>query len=227
MFIKRLFQKKIAPSIFPGIILKAVFFALIISVFFFQIDRKAPSLLSTPAALASYVISESQSAGPVEVDPEDNYLYFTIHTTEEIAKVTLELNSDYTSISDLTVSLKSPQGTESVLFDSICSTQNGMLITLDDDAPVEVGQNCAEPYTGTFNTGGRLDAFIGENPKGTWELNVYCGFQHDHGQASATLSVFRDEDDPTPVPTLGHMGLVLLGAFLAFLGFRKLKNRGI
>ena len=227
MFKNRLFQKKIEPSIFPGIILKAVFFALFISVFFFQIDRKAPSLLSTPAALASYVISESQSAGPKSIpnggDGVD--LSFTIHTTEEIAKVTLELNSDYTSIGDLRVSLKSPQGTESVLFNEICKNEDGMLITLDDDAPVEVGEDCAQPYTGTFNTDGRLDAFIGENPKGKWVLNVYSHWDTDSGDASATLSVFKD--DPTPIPTLGHMGLVLLGAFLALLGFRKLKNRGI
>ena len=236
MFKYTLFQKKMNPAFLPGIVLKAVFCALIISAFFFEIDRKAPPLLSTSTALASdCVVCDSQSGGPLEIPSTGQAvgLPLTIDGTEVIGKVILELNIEHTSISDLMVILKSPQGTESLMFDGICSCEDDMMIVLDDDAPDPVGTQCGSPYTGTFNTGGGLDAFIGEIPMGTWELFITDYFQTDHGKlVSATLYVLSGdcegksiEDVLYPIPTVGQTGLVLVVAFLAFLGLRGLKNR--
>ncbi|MDX1684062.1 MAG: M12 family metallo-peptidase [Saprospiraceae bacterium] len=73
-------------------------------------------------------------------------------------------------LSDATVSLQSPEGTEVVLIDRDCINTTEMDCGFDDDATR--GIRCP-PNTGeVFRPEGKLSDFNGENALGTWNLNM-------------------------------------------------------
>lgn len=110
--------------------------------------------------------------------------------THTITQVTLDLDITHTWIGDLEISLTSPQGTTSLLVDNVCGNTDDMNLTLDDTAGTAIGNSCASPYTGTFNTGGGLNAFIGQNPVGTWVLGITDTLDIDSGTLnSASLNI--------------------------------------
>lgn len=110
-----------------------------------------------------------------------------------ITKVTLALNITHTYDGDLVISLTSPDGTSRTLFSNVCSYYDNMSILLDDDASSQIGTGCGSPYTGTFHTNGNLNAFNGEDPNGTWVLNINDTFGGDSGNLNqATLTVTAD-----------------------------------
>ena len=85
---------------------------------------------------------------------------------------------DHTWVGDLIVTLKSPLGTTITLMSRPGGTGNSgnnFCNTVLDDAGATSIQSIAiagNPYTGTFSPNAPLSAFAGENPNGTWVLNV-------------------------------------------------------
>ncbi len=97
----------------------------------------------------------------------------------------LNLNIFHIWIADLTVKLKSPQGTEVTLLKSICGDQDDMLINFDDEAPANYGTfPCPPTNNGTYKPFEPLSAFDGENPNGTWTLTVIDVYE-DGGSLNA------------------------------------------
>lgn len=85
----------------------------------------------------------------------------------------LNLNIAHVWIADLTVKLKSPQGTEVTLLQSICGDQDDILINFDDESTADYGTfPCPPTNNGTYKPLASLSAFDGENPNGTWTLTV-------------------------------------------------------
>jgi len=85
----------------------------------------------------------------------------------------LNLNISHIWIGDLTVNLKSPQGTEITLLDAICGDQDDLLINFDDESIAGYGTfPCPPTNNGTYRPLSPLSAFDGENPNGTWTLTV-------------------------------------------------------
>ncbi|HKQ52672.1 MAG TPA: proprotein convertase P-domain-containing protein, partial [Pyrinomonadaceae bacterium] len=91
-------------------------------------------------------------------------------------------------VGDLVVTLKSPQGTVVTLIDRAGGVNNEghnfCNTTLDDESAgssIEGITPEQAPYTGTFKPAGPLSAFDGENPNGTWTLNVSDRAAEDTG----------------------------------------------
>lgn len=86
---------------------------------------------------------------------------------------------DHTWVGDLVVTLKSPQGTVVTIINQAGgvnnSGQNFCNTTLDDESAGASIQNVVPtqaPFTGSFKPNSPLSAFDGQNPNGTWTLNV-------------------------------------------------------
>ena len=102
---------------------------------------------------------------------------------------------DHTWVGDLVITLKSPQGTVVTLMDSpggvTNSGHNFCNTVLDDDgsggtAPsIQTITPSQAPYTGTFRPASPLSAFDGQNPNGTWTLNVADRATQDIGNVRA------------------------------------------
>ncbi len=99
---------------------------------------------------------------------------------------------DHTWVGDLIVTLRSPQGTTVTLMyqaggagndgHNFCNT------TLDDESAGGSIQNITPggaPYSGSFKPRSPLSAFDGENPNGTWTLNVIDVGPGDTGSVRA------------------------------------------
>ncbi len=94
-------------------------------------------------------------------------------TTSLVDLNVLNLNISHVWIADLTVKLKSPQGTEIILLDAICGDQDDMLINFDDESLAGYGTfPCPPTNNGTYRPFSPLSAFDGENPNGIWTLTV-------------------------------------------------------
>ncbi|MGA2619779.1 MAG: C25 family cysteine peptidase, partial [Thermoguttaceae bacterium] len=101
-----------------------------------------------------------------------------------ITKVTVTLNITYPYDLDLNVYLISPAGATIELFSGIGGfSGNFTNTTLDDQAATSIDQ-AAAPYTGVFRPMGGLGELNGEQPNGTWTLEVGTTY----GFGSGTLT---------------------------------------
>ena len=108
----------------------------------------------------------------------------TVSTTGTITDLNVVgLIGTHTYMSDLTFSLKSPTGTNVVLFGGICTSQNDFNLSLDDAAPA--GAIPCPPTTGgTYQSQAALSAFNGQLAAGIWTLTIVDGFTADGGALS-------------------------------------------
>ncbi|MBS1797508.1 MAG: carboxypeptidase regulatory-like domain-containing protein [Acidobacteria bacterium] len=94
---------------------------------------------------------------------------------------------DHPSLGNLVVHLTSPAGTSVTLMNRTdsttgtnggCTSNNIYQMTLDDSAATQVDSGCpgsastSGPMTGSFKPVNALSLFNGENPNGTWTMNV-------------------------------------------------------
>ena len=100
-----------------------------------------------------------------------------------------DLIGTHTYISDLTLKLKSPSGTEIVLFEGICGDNDDFNLNLDDSS-VESTISCPPTDGGTYQPSESLNSFRGELAAGTWTLTIIDGFDGDGGQLTTwTLNI--------------------------------------
>ncbi len=101
---------------------------------------------------------------------------------------------DHTWVGDVTIKLTSPGGTTVTLVDRIGvpastfgnSGNNFCQALLDDQGGFPAIENfAAQPVTGNFSPNNPLSAFNGENPNGTWTLNVSDAATPDSGSVRA------------------------------------------
>jgi len=98
-----------------------------------------------------------------------------------ISDVDVTLNITHTYDEDLDVALISPSGTRVPLFAGVGGNgQNFENTTLDDSASTPIADGSA-PFTGTFQPEGSLADFNGEDPNGTWILEVEDVFLTEDG----------------------------------------------
>jgi subtilisin-like proprotein convertase family protein len=92
----------------------------------------------------------------------------------------LNLTGQHTYISDLIITLASPQGTNVTLMNTICNNENDFDVNYDDAAPVGA-LPCPPVGGGTYQPDSPLSAFNGENPQGIWTLTIEDVFNQDGG----------------------------------------------
>ncbi|MEN1727897.1 MAG: reprolysin-like metallopeptidase [Pseudomonadota bacterium] len=96
------------------------------------------------------------------------------------------LEFSHTFINDLTVSLSSPSGTSVVLVDQTCSSEDGMLISFDDESALGPNSWPCPPTDGlTYRPENPLSVFDGEAFAGSWQLTVEDDANQDGGDLEA------------------------------------------
>lgn len=97
----------------------------------------------------------------------------------------LGLDIPHTYVSDLTITLTSPQGTVVTLIDGICGGNDDIDLNLDDSGTAHGSIPCPPTGGGTFQANEALSAFNGEDQLGTWTLTVSDAFNADGGSIDA------------------------------------------
>lgn len=125
---------------------------------------------------------------------------------------------DHTYVGDLVFTLISPSGTRVTLLSNIASTgYNFCNVTLDDEGGYSSIQDFAgQPVTGNFSPNEPLSAFDGENPNGTWTLNVTDVGPGDVGSLRRFSLVITT---PKPCPSITTTGT--LTAFTTCAGIES------
>jgi len=88
----------------------------------------------------------------------------------------IDLEGDYPDMSEVTVTLTSPQGTVVTLFDGLCAGTDDWDINLDDQATDSQASITCNPLGGgaTFQPLQSLSVLYGEAAFGDWALDVYA-----------------------------------------------------
>jgi subtilisin-like proprotein convertase family protein len=111
-----------------------------------------------------------------------------------IDKLTVTLNITHTWVSDLTVTLISPTGTEVQLFSGQCNNADNAVATFDDNGVTLTCQGSTPTITGTLIPAQSLSNFIGQNSEGLWTLRVFDAFNVDGGSINSWGITFCSMD---------------------------------
>ncbi|MCC6462603.1 MAG: proprotein convertase P-domain-containing protein [Saprospiraceae bacterium] len=85
----------------------------------------------------------------------------------------INLSGNHTRVGQLIVKLKSPSGTERILFSQICGNNDNFNLNFDDEAATPYASIPCPPTTGgNYKPNQTLSAFDGEDLFGTWTLTV-------------------------------------------------------
>ena len=91
------------------------------------------------------------------------------------------LDIAHTYIDDLIIKLRSPSGTEITLLNRICSSQDNIYVTFDQDA-TSSSLPCPPTSGAAYRPYQSLSAFVGENASGNWTLTISDLASNDGGQ---------------------------------------------
>jgi uncharacterized repeat protein (TIGR01451 family) len=96
---------------------------------------------------------------------------------------------DHSFVNDLEIILRSPTTTTVLTIDNTDGSGNNFCQTLLDDESagpsIQSVAAAANPFTGSFTPNAPLSGFDGEDPNGTWQLQVQDFFQFDIGNIRA------------------------------------------
>lgn len=111
----------------------------------------------------------------------------TLDITDGVAISDLDIQIDvtHTYISDLTITLTSPEGTAVVLTDGNGGSGDDYANTYFDDEASTAITSGTPPYAGSFRPEEALSAFDGEVSIGTWTLTISDAFNLDGGSLNS------------------------------------------
>jgi subtilisin-like proprotein convertase family protein len=136
---------------------------------------------------------------PVAI-PDNSLIEQTIDVTGmpgNILDVNLTLNITHPNVSDLRVTLISPDGASVVLVNGIGGTGADFVSTVFDQAATASIDTATAPFTGTFRPHGDLRSLNGGNPNGNWVLRVEDLAAGNIGQLNGwSLSIRSAENEP-------------------------------
>jgi len=101
--------------------------------------------------------------------------------TQKITDVDVTVNINHTWISDLDVVLIAPSGRRIMLAESVGGSGDNFTGTIFDDQAGTAITAGTPPFTGRFRPAQPLSALLGEDPNGTWSLEITDFFQADQG----------------------------------------------
>lgn len=98
-----------------------------------------------------------------------------------IADINVTLAIEHTFLSDLNVTLTSPQGTVVSLFSASCGSLEDVNAIFDDQAVSTINCSGQPAINGQVQPEGFLSSFNGESTKGDWVLTVFDSADNDGG----------------------------------------------
>lgn len=105
-----------------------------------------------------------------------------IPTNKIISDVNIGLNISHTYINDLKVTLRHPDNTAVRLIDQICTSQDGIIATIDDNGGSPI---CTNPVVGTFGPSQLLSVLNGKPTNGDWKLEFQDFYNDDTGTVNS------------------------------------------
>ncbi len=131
------------------------------------VETNFTTTINTCEEFVSNQVPLTIPSGPSEIKSSIN-----INQPGNVESVKVKnVRGTHTYISDLIFTLRSPSGTEVILLDSICSSQDNFNIAFDDFALT--GEIPCPPTDGlNYRPTEPLSGFIGENIRGEWTLIV-------------------------------------------------------
>jgi len=115
---------------------------------------------------------------PVLIDDSStNTVSSEVFVPESLSEYSIEdinvtVNISHTSISDLIITLTSPEGTTITLLDRVCDDLEDMDVIFDDKGFSQACNSSAPTLSGLTIPEDKLSAFYGESFNGSWLLNV-------------------------------------------------------
>lgn len=121
----------------------------------------------------------------------------TVTSTEEISRLSVDIDIDHTWVGDLTAILVSPAGTEVTLFQNVCEDDADNVNAVFDDFgnEYECGSNPA--ISGFLLPTEQLSQLNGQSPEGVWTLKVIDNFSDDGGQLNSWSLTICNTEAPT------------------------------
>lgn len=117
---------------------------------------------------------------PTSVSTVNSTLTVSNNESVFINQMSVQLDISHSYVGDMNVKLKSPSGTEVILFANNCSSGDNVNATFDDQGTVLVcGTNPA--ISGSLLPAQSLSAFSGQISEGIWTLSVTDSFNQDGG----------------------------------------------
>lgn len=158
----------------------------------------APFRFTTGSGLVCSPIVNSTNV-PVAISASgtptvNSTLTIPVENNQTIDKLTVTLNITHTWISDLTVTLISPTGTQVQLFTGQCGNADNAVATFDDNGITLTCQGSTPAISGTLIPAQPLSNFIGQNSQGVWTLRVFDGFNADGGSINSWGITFCSTD---------------------------------
>lgn len=115
----------------------------------------------------------------------------------------VNLTGTHSYISDLTVTLISPGGTQVVLWDEICDDEDDFNVQFDDASASANSDLPCPPVDGQFyQPNGSLATLIGQQMQGTWTLKIKDHYSSDGGSLTTWgLEICYSDGTPCTLPT--------------------------
>jgi subtilisin-like proprotein convertase family protein len=108
----------------------------------------------------------------------------TVPSGANISDINVNVNISHTYVSDLTLKLTSPAGTQITLISAKCTSNDDIAATFDDAGTTLVCSNLPA-IAGTILPSQALSGFNGQNATGIWTLTVVDGFNVDGGSINS------------------------------------------
>jgi len=131
---------------------------------------------ATPFTIGYAVTNECNTyTNTTAIAIPDNTVAFTsspltVDTVENITSVNVNVNATHPYVGNLKINVANPDGTEVILWQTQCGSNDDLNITFDDNG---IAVSCANTEVGNiFRPFRTLSTFIGKSAIGTWNLNV-------------------------------------------------------
>lgn len=142
----------------------------------FRTDIDGPFTYTGPRQ----VFSNSTAQTILDNDKINSYINVPTQTSR-ITDLNVSLSLTHSFLADLDIYLVSPRGTRIELVTDLVSNEADMIsTTFDNVAPTGILTG-SSPFTGRFRPEGRLEDLNGENPSGTWTLEITDDNRTDFG----------------------------------------------
>ncbi|GAB3336330.1 hypothetical protein GCM10027429_19530 [Marivirga atlantica] len=162
----------------------------------------------TTAEIDCIVLSATDLPKSIGTTPQTIISSVNIEANGTIESIEVSnINITHSYISDLTLILESPSGTQVTLLSEICGSENNLNISFSDISGEDASDIPCPPSDGnTYTAKESLGQFIGESISGSWKLIVIDGYDEDGGSitnwelnicASNTLFAPKDPSDLT------------------------------
>jgi len=123
---------------------------------------------STIIAANLPIVLEDATSSQIGVTYADVYMA----NDYSISELSVELSIDHTWLSDMILTLISPDGTEVILASNIGGSSSNFINTIFDQEAISLTENGSAPFTGSFRPEQDLDVFLGQSSFGKWRLKI-------------------------------------------------------